>query len=68
MKMNAEMKKVMVKEFAEAKTYEEIKKTYVKYVQKFKGNGSALKYVDGVKDKHVTTETSKHSKLSCKSD
>ena len=64
MKMNAEMKKVMVKDFADAKTYEEIKKIYVEYVQKFKDNGSALKlidaalnkYVDGVKDKHVTAE------------
>ena len=31
MKMNAEMKKVMVKDFASAKTYEDIKKTYVEY-------------------------------------
>ena len=37
------MKKVMVKEFAEAKTYEEIKKTYVKYVQRFKGEEEIAK-------------------------
>lgn len=64
MKMNAEIKKVMVQDFASARTYEDIKKTYVEYVQRFKGNGSALKlidaalnkYVDGVKDKHVTVD------------
>ena len=57
MKMNAEMKKVMVKEFAEAKTYEEIKKTYVKYVQRFKGDGSALKLIDAaLKGRWLGTE------------
>lgn len=60
-KMNKEMKKTVVTKFENAMSYEEIKKDYVEFVTEFKGNKSALtfingafaKYVEEVKDLHV---------------
>ena len=52
-KMTKEMKKNVVTKFENAMSYEEIKKDYVEFVTEFKGNASALKFINGAFAKHV---------------
>lgn len=69
-KMNKEIKNAIVKTFENAMSYEEIKKAYVEYVTEFKGNKSAMtfingafiKYVEEVKDIHVNAKGETYQK------
>lgn len=69
-KMNKEMKQAVVTQFENAMSYEEIKKSYVERVTEFRGNQSALKfinqafakYVDEVKDIHVNSKGETYQK------
>ena len=52
-KMNKEMKQEVITMFENAMSYEEIKKLYVEQVTTFKGNASALKFINAAFAKHV---------------
>ena len=69
-KMTKEMKMNVIALFENAMSYEEIKKAYVESVTEFKGNKSALKfingafakYVDEVKDIHINAKGETYQK------
>ena len=48
MKMTKAMKSEVKVQFENATTYEDLKKAYVERVTEFSGNGTAIKYIDGI--------------------